>query len=156
MTITNEFAQRLLQVVETTPDEQIVERLKKMGITQNDFSNFVKAYGLETDPGARQILESFITPYQKMEVVRIVRAEQAGFNIYRSLISFLDRIARATGYRAIWPPSQVLNVGHILEIDKRGISTIQSTLEQEGIQLKIRTESVPDVLVEDVCRRCRE
>lgn len=65
--ITDPFALQLLDVIENTPDDLLFEKLRGMGVTMNDFMEFVKASSLEDDPLVKEILENFRSPVRKME-----------------------------------------------------------------------------------------
>lgn len=53
---------------------------------------------------------------------------------------YLKHIADKTGYRATWEPNKPLPLGAIVRIDK-GVFTILSSLEKEGIQVEVLEDS---------------
>ncbi len=65
--ITDPFALQLLDVIENTPEEQLLEKLREMGVTLNDFTEFVKAASLQEDPLVKEILENFRASAPKTE-----------------------------------------------------------------------------------------
>ena len=58
---------------------------------------------------------------------------------------YLEHMASKTGYRATWEPNRPLTIGAIVKLE-RGVFSIQSNLEKEGIPMEVMDDTSEGVV----------